>query len=317
MARGPVVQSQYIGPGSVPAASDSVVGACRKIPPVPFFQRPAHIFLHELGHNQHHPTMTYGDVAEPCHEIEAESVIHILALSVYHSVYGDSLDAAFAQAIAGQALSVEQALFDWIITADFRQGEPIAYDESMAAGDPETTADDILEDKNQIKYQARGLGNRADVARLFGISGLGAVNAEFYQAGVPQSGTACGFRPHIVGRDEYIRAASQALGVNMAPLFHLWGINPSPGLRDELAAGFPNSEAIRSLLLGYRANVAPKSYGDYLAWHNQIYPQIGYQQPRYDYYLANFDSTYVDDIDAQFDFLHREYFSTIFKGGFE
>ncbi|MCB1608879.1 MAG: M60 family metallopeptidase [Xanthomonadales bacterium] len=269
------------------------------------------IFLHELGHNQNHPTLTYGEVAEPCHEIEAESVIHILALAVYHSVYGDSLDTAFTKAVSGQPLSVEQALFDWIITADFRRGDPIAYDESMAAGDPGTTADDILEDKDQIKYQARGLGNRADIARLFGIGGLGAVNAPFYQPGVPRAGTACPSRPHIVSRDEYIRAASAALGVNLAPLFHLWGIQPSAALREQLAQEFPPSEAIRSLIISYRENVAPRSYEDYLSWHNQIFPLISYQRPRYEFYLSDFDANYVADIDAQFGAILETYFGAL------
>ena len=101
-----------------------------------------------------------------------------------------------------------------------------------------------LGDSNQLHYQHRGHAKYGDIARLFGLQGLSSVNAEFYEPGVEQQARSeCSSFKSVVDRDDYIRAASKALNVNMTPLFHFWGINPSDALVEELSS-YPSSPAI-------------------------------------------------------------------------
>jgi hypothetical protein len=267
--------------------------------------KPARILLHEMGHNQIHPTLGYGGNLDQCHFLEAETVVHNLALAVDSEVYGDSLDEAF-QNSAFQNLSFDQAAFDWIITSTFRSNERM-YEETDAP----------IEDSNQLHYQHRGHAKYGDIARLFGMMGLSTVNAQFYNAGQEQASEACAWRPYIVGRDDYIQAASDALGFNLAPLLHFWGIKPSEQLIANLS-NYPESQDIKDLLIYYRSNVAPKTMQDYLIYHNQ-FPTDDYQFPRYEQYLMEFDNEFANEIDAQFELLMNLYFKEdmIFKSGFE
>ena len=97
--------------------------------------------------------------------------------------------------------------------------------------------------------------------------------------------------------------------------FHFWGINPSPELADELSS-LPNSPEIRQLIMDYWQNVAPQDFNDYLSYHNQMYDRTGYQQPRYDQYLIDFDAEIVHGINSQFRFLLDTYFG-LFSDRFE
>jgi hypothetical protein len=268
--------------------------------------KPARTMLHEMGHNQVHPTLGYGGELDQCHNLEAETVVHNLALAVHSEVYGDSLEVAF-QTSAQQKLTFEQAAFDWIITSTFRSNERI-YEESDAP----------LEDTNQLHYQHRGHAKYGDIARLFGMDGLHAVHAQFYQMGQEQSSTVCNWRPFVIGRDEYIQAASDAIGVNMAPLLHFWGIKPSEQLISDLSS-YPKSQEIKDLIIYYRENVAPKNIDDYMVFHDQ-FPTDDYQYPRYLQYINEFDAEFAQAIDNQFQYLLDLYFPVIdfiFASGFE
>lgn len=256
--------------------------------------KPNFIFLHEMGHNQLDPTMAYGGDLDPCHFLEAECVVHMLATSVYSNVYGLSINDAFKES-GFQKFGFDQAAFDWIITNNFRTNERIYEDETAP-----------LEESEMLRYQHRSWAKYAEIADIFGWEALSKVNAQFYHPGVEQSSTVCDWRGFVVGRDEYIKAASDALGINMTPLFHFWGINPSPELQEELQA-YPQSPEIKARILEYRENVAPKTLEDYMVYHD-IFPKDDYQYPRYEQYLQEFDEEFAADILAQFDFLIETYF---------
>ena len=115
-----------------------------------------------------------------------------------------------------------------------------------------------------------------------------------YQAGVEtnQHRLPIGARSSLVVMNTFVLPARRSVS-NMAPLFHFWGINPSgPELADELSS-LPNSPEIRQLIMDYWQNVAPQDFNDYLSYHNQMYDRTGYQQPRYDQYLIDFDAEIV------------------------
>jgi len=264
---------------------------------------PPHATLsHEMGHNQLHPTLTMGTPYDQCHAIEAETVNHTLALATNNLVYGMTIDDAFRSSYSGKVTS-DEAAFDWIITNNFRNNLPMAYDNSVP-----------MPDQDMLKYQFRGWAKYKDIAKLFGFAtGIGKVNGEFYTAGQQQASFACPSRPYVVARDEYIKKASAALGVNMAPLFHFWGIVPSSATITELATNYPittnpvATQKIADLIVYYKDSVAPKNITEYTTRHNQMYSKMGYQQPRYDEYITQFDSIFAQNIQNQFTHILTQY----------
>ncbi|GLR18803.1 M60 family metallopeptidase [Portibacter lacus] len=257
--------------------------------------KPHETLFHEMGHNHLDPTMAYGGDLDPCHFLEAESVNHMLATSVYSNVYNLSVNDALRESGVGQQFGFYQAAFDWIITNNFRTNQKMYLDDSAP-----------LEESEMLRYQPRSWAKYADIAEIFGWEAISKVNGQFYESGVEQSSTVCDWRGYVVGRDEYIKAASDALGVNMTPLFHFWGINPSPELAAELQF-YPQSPEIKARILEYRENVAPKTLEDYMVYHD-LFPKEDYQYPRYEKYLQEFDEEFAADILAQFDFLIATYF---------
>jgi len=260
--------------------------------------KPNVILLHEMGHNHLHPTLDYGEDLDPCHNLEAETIVHMLAVRVYSQLYGLTIDEALSESF-WQYLDFYQSAFDWIITSNFRNGERM-YEDLEAP----------MDDKIMLQYQARAWAKYADIAYLFGWDALADTNGAFYKVGEEQSSTVCDWRPFVVGRDEYIVAACEAVQVNMTPLFHFWGINPSPEVMAAMKQ-YPKSQLIKDRILEYNANVAPQSMADYMVYHN-LFPTDDYQFPRYEYYLANFNTTeFTDKINAQFDYLIQTYFTEL------
>jgi len=266
--------------------------------PLKVLDGPRHFTLfHEMGHNHLHPTLNFG-TGSPCHTIEAETVVHTLAISVNSQVYNMSIEDSFAYSrvnTGNKPFTFEEAVFDWIITTNFRQNLPMGFDNSVP-----------MEDKDMLKYQPRGWAKYADIVKLFGWQALGDTNGAFYKAGQQQSSTACDDRGFIVGRDEYITAASNAVGKNLTPLFHFWGINPSTDTVNQLST-MTKSQEIKSLIEYYQCNVAPLTMDDYLVYHNTIMPDYDYQWPRYLEYINQFDATFAQDIQNQFEFIKQEY----------
>ncbi len=263
--------------------------------------RPGPILLHEMGHNHLQPTMAYGGELDPCHFLEAESIVHMLATSIYSNVYGMSVNDAFMESGVGQQFGFYQSAFDWIITYNFRTNERMYEDE-----------DAPLEESEMLRYQPRSWAKYAEIAQLFGWDALSSVNGQFYEPGVEQTSNVCDWRGFVVGRDDYIKAATEALGVNMTPLFHFWGINPSPELAEELQV-YPQSPEIKERILEYRENVAPRTLEDYMVYHD-LFPMDDYQYPRYEKYLTEFDEEFAADILGQFDYLIETYFPALRTG---
>ncbi len=263
--------------------------------------KPGQILLHEMGHNHLQPTMAYGGDLDPCNFLEAESIVHMLATSVYSNIYGMTVNDAFMESGVGQRFGFYQAAFDWIITYNFRTNERMYEDD-----------DAPLEESEMLRYQSRSWAKYAEIAHLFGWDALSAVNGRFYEPGVEQTSNVCDRRGFVVGRDDYIRAATEALGFNMTPLFHFWGINPSEELAQELEY-YPQSPEIKARILEYRESVAPKNISDYMVYHD-LFPKDDYQYPRYEKYLSEFDDGFAADILAQFDFLLATYFPALRTG---
>lgn len=257
---------------------------------------PSPILLHEMGHTAMHPTLEY-DVDNPCN-FEAETIVHVPACLIHENVYGMTPDTAFAKSsVTPGTLGFDEVAFDWMMSSNFRNNVPMSID-------PEAPMDD----KDQLKYQQRGWAKYPEIARLFGWEVMEAIFANWYSEGVQQVSTvSCNpaFQ-NIIGREDFIQFACNESGFNMAPLLHFWGIHPSLELATALS-GLPKSQVIKAQLEHYRCHVSPSDISEYEFWHNRVYDEMGYQQPRFDLYLASFNADMADELDAQFDLILTTY----------
>ncbi|MBK8706749.1 MAG: T9SS type A sorting domain-containing protein [Saprospiraceae bacterium] len=104
-----------------------------------------------------------------------------------------------------------------------------------------------------------------------------------------------------------IAAASDAQGVNMAPLFHFWGLAPSPELAQELETNYGFNSQLCEMLHYYKT-IVPATGADLQNWYNNLDHQNWIMDDRYEIYVAEYDSAhYFDSIQAQIDFLIDTY----------
>ena len=138
---------------------------------------------------------------------------------------------------------------------------------------------------------------------LFGSQAVHKMNKVFYDKWKLQENYING-----ASDDEMIAAASAAAGVNMAPLFHFWGLHPSPEMAVQLAY-MPESMDILNRL-NYYKTIVPANTAAFQPWHDILRERKGPPHYiRYDYYIANYD---IDNIAQgtldQIDFLIATYF---------
>ena len=248
------------------------------------------ITLHERGHGELHPTLPN----------EVESIVHLPASYIHGELYGLGIDVGF-QYSAFEKLTMDEATIDWMISGNFRSNQPMGCDPIM---------DELICD--EIRYQHRGHAKFVELADLFGWSAVHGMNKVFYD-----EWNAMANPTYVITPDDIIEAAATATGVNVAPLFHFWGLPPSAALATQLEM-LPQSPVIRDRLLQYRALV-PQNATEFQPWYTAIRAKKDpVHSDRYDTVLATYDSEgYGEAMQGQVDLLIEIYFSKIFANGFE
>ena len=238
-----------------------------------------YILLHEYGHLHNMPTLSN----------EQEANVHIPAVAVYSMVMGESIDSAFVYSV-GQQLTLEEATLDWILTPNFYNGNRIGPE-------PNNPWD-------QIQYQSRGYVKLAEIAKLFGWEEYGKINEYFYNYQIANPD----WSPYSLEDDQFIEAASQVIGYNMAPHFEFHGIIPSDALVDQLRT-MPTSDGIKQRMLYHRSNV-PADANAYQTYYNQIRPKMDdvFHGPRYDEWLTTYDEELGNKITARIDTIIAKYY---------
>lgn len=159
-----------------------------------------HELFHEMGHMER-ITKFQG---------ETEALVNFLYVYVHNHGFDVDLDVAFSRSMGrGDNVSIEQAAIDRMITGTFRESQP--RNTTNRPGD-------------EVKYQHRGYGHYADIAKIFGWEPLlkfAAQDHENYKEGKDF--------PADVNRDptdNRILRLSKAAGSDLRPLFQFWGIYP-------------------------------------------------------------------------------------------
>ncbi len=238
--------------------------------------------FHELGHLFGHPTLP----------LETESIIHINATYIYNQLYGQTMDESFKFS-SGQHLTLDQAAIDWLITFNFRNNNPMSCDPEML--NPSEC--------HEVRYQHRGHAKFIHMADMFGWESVSRMNKYFYDKWKLNP-----VDSQYVSSDEVIKYASNATGVNMAPLMHFWGLIPSEALQEELAS-MPQSDLILQKLQYYK-DFVPKTKEEFQPYYDSNSENVGsVHLNRYDRTLANYDSSSIGQgIVDQIQYLIDTYF---------
>jgi len=168
-----------------------------------FLKGPQHAryeLFHEMGHMER-ITKFKG---------ETEALVNFLYVYVHNQGFDVDLDTAFSRSRdGGDRITIERAAVDRMITETFRKGQP--RNTTNRPGD-------------EVKYQHRGYGHYADIAKLFGWEPLLRFAAEDHEnfrkgEGYPSD-------PNNDPPDNRILRFSLAAGADLRPLFEFWGIYP-------------------------------------------------------------------------------------------
>jgi len=246
--------------------------------------------FHEMGHLEWHPTLNKS----------IESIVHLPAVYLWNTYDNVPLDIAFKYS-AFQRLTMDQTTIDWIMTDNFRNNRPMECDPTIESS--------VCQ---EVRYQHRGHAMYVEIAELFGWEAIYNTHKIFYDEWKDNDQEEWNFMNPSNGNsiegDELILAASNSNQVNMAPLFHFWGLHPSNSIMSQLNS-LPNSCQIYNRILHYKS-ITPDNTEEFKTWYDLNYEPVGgVQQVRYDYALSNYDSdNYSQKINEQIDFIIETYF---------
>ena len=163
------------------------------------------VLFHEQGH------------AEKIYKFkgEIESMINFLWVAVHNKKFGVELNKAFEESFNGYGIShsIEEAAISWMITENFRTGNPMSSQTGQF--------------RQEFSYQPRGHAKYADLVRLFSwkaIEDFYANTSKMYDRG--EINFSEPNRVNEVPTDDRILRMSQAAGYDLRPLLHFWGIQP-------------------------------------------------------------------------------------------
>ncbi len=184
----------------------------------------AHVEFHEQGHAFGFPK--FGG--------ESESTVNFLHASMLNRGFGYSHDVAHASSLGNGSpfYTIDNTAVAWMAVFNFSPREV-----EMAQGEK--------------AYQHKGHAKFADIARMFGWTGIDNYFKSFMQDDENNI-------PYIVDTDELLLRLSRHVGKDVRPLFHFWGIFPKnpTTLANALAAeNIPSSPEIKAQLLRYKTLV--------------------------------------------------------------
>ncbi|NNM30950.1 MAG: hypothetical protein HKO57_15635 [Akkermansiaceae bacterium] len=179
--------------------------------------------FHEQGHAYFFPK--FGG--------ETESAVNFPHVAVQNRVFGTNLDEALATSRgfgSNPHRTLDNTAVAWMTSFNFSPRE-------------------LPMDKLEKQYQMKGHAKFVDIVRLFGWEGL---DAYWYSYNLDEEN---GDSNHGNDDDKLLRLC-ESVGEDLRPLFHFWGIHPSPSLQSSIdAAGLTPSQEIYDLLLHYKSLV--------------------------------------------------------------
>ena len=208
------------------------------------------ICYHELGHSLQFDDSQYRG--------EVEAMNNLLHAYIRNTKFGVDFDQAFDESFGGSnyGYTVDQACVHWMITPNFRNGKEMDHSNT---------------EHDEFRYQHRGYGKYADIARLFGWQ---AFTGFFYKANAKFELDGTMPRHGLSQTDSRTLRFSLHVGVDLTPLVHFWGIPPDSA--DDLKAkmvenGLVVSSKVHTQLLKYVALI-PRNSAEFNDFFEDVYP---------------------------------------------
>ncbi len=228
--------------------------------------------FHEMGHAQLFSNFPG----------EGEAANNLLAAAIYNRLYKVDIDKALGESFDNKPyITRDQAALNWMVTPNFRAEKPMDISNTT---------------KDEVRYQQRGYAKYVEMAALFG---WGVIDS-FYKkeqldfiAGIPSDG--------LSDTDSRILRFSRIAGVDMRPLIHFWGVQPSnPTQLKTLidAEKLQPSKAICDRLNHYKS-IIPLNNAQFVAHANAFFggsvPSGGdpdYGEGWYNIWLPKYDASH-------------------------
>jgi len=153
--------------------------------------------FHELGH-AHLFTKFRGEV---------EAVVNLPYVAVLNRGFGIDLDTAFGRSFSKPYVSLDQAAIMWMVTDNFRKGNPMDISNSPA---------------NEVRYQHRGYGKYVEIVNLFGWKPL----VDFWHSVNQDYLKGLEYPRNSDPTDSRLLRLSKKAGADLTPLIHFWGVQP-------------------------------------------------------------------------------------------
>lgn len=185
----------------------------------------SHVLFHEIGHAYLFPKLPG----------ETEAIVNLLHVPVFHEGFGYDLDTAFrgSRGFSDPYMTLDTTAINWMTSFNF-----FYFKQPMA--------------KLEKQYQLKGHAKFVEVARQFGWDAIGDYYRSYNEIDDQNGGR------YNTGIDGHLLALSQAVGEDITPLFHFWGVHPesTDTLQSDLeAAGVIKSRKIYDLLKHYKTLV--------------------------------------------------------------
>jgi hypothetical protein len=224
----------------------------------PQFQQDIH--FHELGH----------EVAITKFAGETEAFVNFLYVPVLNRCFGYSLADAFQMSF-GPSYNYQQSKDNTVKTR--------LVSNTFCEGQERNICNCT---KNEVRYQHRGYAHYVDIVELYGWEAL----ERFFKDESDAADMGNPFPVNNQPKDDRIFRMSKAVGVDLRPLFHFWGIHPDD--QDELAQRMQDNELrlpmnIKEKLRKY-LDFTPNNYQEFVAFGQELYPNfLNYSGTQFDY----------------------------------
>ena len=176
----------------------------------------------------------------------------MLAAVAYNKVLGADLDTALKYS-GFQQYTLDDSALDTMLSPNWQKGRRLCLDEW----------------DNEVRYQTRSWARLVDLAKMFGWDNVGSIHKAFYDQGVLE-GKAVNYG---LEDDYFVITASNALSLNLIPVFEFWGI-PVTAETKQVLAGLAVPAEFEQRLDNYK-NLVPKTIAEFYVIHQRLSATTG------------------------------------------
>ncbi len=230
---------------------------------------------HEWGHLHNLPTLG-------CQE--QESNVHLLAAVAYNRVLGATFDQALR--FSGfQKYDRQDSALDTMLSPSWQRGRRLCLDQW----------------DNEVRYQSRSWARIVEIGEMLGWEQVGAIHKAFYDRSVTLGEVV----NYGIEDDDFVETASEAVQLNLTPVFEFWGVPVSEAVGQRLAA-LPAPTLFEARLQLYKSLI-PQTKSAFLVVSDRLSATTG-SIGRWDFLNENYSESMATKMAARVNDLLCRYY---------